>query len=147
MSSRPSQAASEKDKTQRGKGMGIKCLTADMPIRSLLLALYHGFLLYFLLKGSVRTGKAAQQMMALTAQPDSLSSTPGPTWWKERTNSHKLFFDLHIHGVVHFRHMHAHEYVCTYTCGSQSLSQVSFLRSLASCLFSSDGFSQCLGTS
>ena len=57
--------------------MGIKCLTADMPIRSLLLALYHGFLLYFLLKGSVRTGKAAQQMMALTAQPDSLSSIPG----------------------------------------------------------------------
>lgn len=83
MSLRPSEATSQKDKTQREKGMGIKCLIADTPIRSLLLALYRGFLFYFLLKGSIRTSKAAKPTKVLAAQPASLSSTPGPTWWKE----------------------------------------------------------------
>lgn len=32
----------------------------------------------------------AQQIKAPTAKSDTLSSTPGPTWWKERAIPYKL---------------------------------------------------------
>jgi hypothetical protein len=35
----------------------------------------------------------AQQVKVLAAKTDYLSSTPTPTQWKERTNSHKLSSD------------------------------------------------------
>lgn len=38
----------------------------------------------------------AQWVKALTAKPENLSSIPGPTWWKKRTDSCKLSSDLHM---------------------------------------------------
>lgn len=43
-----------------------------------------------------RAGKMSRQVKAPDAKADHLSSTPGLTWWKERTNAHNLTSDLYV---------------------------------------------------
>lgn len=49
-----------------------------------------------ILKMQQRVGKTARQVKAPDTKPDHPSSTPGLTWWKERTDAHKLTSDLYI---------------------------------------------------
>lgn len=42
----------------------------------------------------------AQWVKALTAKPDNHSLIPRTHRWKDRTDSHKLFFGLHIRAVT-----------------------------------------------
>lgn len=44
----------------------------------------------------------AQQIKGFAAKPHDLSS-PGLTWRKERTNSWKLFLELHVDSMVDTR--------------------------------------------
>lgn len=43
----------------------------------------------------------AQWIKELAAKLEGLSLNPQVTWWKERTDSCKLSFDLHIHVPWH----------------------------------------------
>lgn len=43
-----------------------------------------------------RAGKMSRQVKAPDAKADHLSSAPGLTWWKERTNAHNLTSDLYV---------------------------------------------------
>ena len=52
----------------------------------------------------------------LAGKPDSLSSTPKPTRWSERTESCKFFSDCHTHIVVYMcEYIHTHTYVHVHT--------------------------------
>lgn len=53
-----------------------------------------------------RVCKVARWVKALVAKPNNLSSTPGPTQWKARTNSHTLSSDLHSHRSHLVPHIH-----------------------------------------
>lgn len=50
------------------------------------------------LKGHFWGSEVVRRVKALTAKPDDLSSTLGSPqdWWKQRTDSWWLFFDLHV---------------------------------------------------
>jgi hypothetical protein len=37
----------------------------------------------------------AQQAKVLATKPEDMSLIPGPTWWEEKTDSHKLSSDCH----------------------------------------------------
>lgn len=40
--------------------------------------------------------ESTQLIKAVAAKTDDLSSIPGPTWWKQRTDSHKKSSDFYI---------------------------------------------------
>ena len=58
------------------------------------------------------TGATAQRMSGRNLP--CRSNHPGPTWWKERTASHKLSSSFHIHPVAG-THTHTHTHTHTYT--------------------------------
>lgn len=59
----------------------------------------------------------APWVKALASKSGDLSSIPGPhvVWWKERTDSCKLPFDLHASAVLSVPHTHTHMCVLIYT--------------------------------
>lgn len=57
----------------------------------------------------MEAGQIAQWVEALAIKYDNLCSVPGThTWWKERSDFHKIFSDSHTLAV-------AHTYKFTYT--------------------------------
>lgn len=53
----------------------------------------------------------AQGVKAPASKPDDLTSTLGPTWWKERSSSDMLSSGLHSHSVAYsYTHTHTKKF-------------------------------------
>jgi hypothetical protein len=56
----------------------------------------------------MKAGKLAQWIQVFAAKLRTQVKFLGPTWWEERTDSHTVSSDLHVHAMVHTR-MHTHK--------------------------------------